>query len=150
MNKNRKIISWLILLIWMGIIFFMSHQPGDVSNNQSELVIKIFQFLGIELNQYFGELATFIVRKTAHFSEYFILFLCAYNVSKIYFTNRKARIYAIIFVFLYACSDEFHQHFIPGRNMAFKDVLIDTSGGFFACLITSIVEIIKSKKNSRL
>ncbi|WP_322395084.1 VanZ family protein, partial [Clostridium perfringens] len=42
----------------MGIIFFMSHQPGEVSSSQSELVIKIFQFLGIELNEYFGDLAT--------------------------------------------------------------------------------------------
>ncbi|MDZ4975808.1 VanZ family protein, partial [Clostridium perfringens] len=58
MDKNKKIISWLMLLIWMGIIFFMSHQPGEVSSSQSELVIKIFQFLGIELNEYFGDLAT--------------------------------------------------------------------------------------------
>ncbi|GAA0087168.1 VanZ family protein [Clostridium sp. CTA-7] len=141
MDKNKKIISWLMLLIWIGIIFFMSHQPGEVSSSQSELVIKIFQFLGIELNEYFGDLATFVVRKTAHFSEYLILFLFAYNVSKRYFSNKKARVYAIIFVFLYACSDEFHQYFIPGRSMAFKDVLIDTSGGLVGYLIMRLKKI---------
>lgn len=146
MNKNKKTISWIMLIAWMGIIFFMSHQPGEVSSSQSELVLKIFSFLGIELNQYFGELATFVIRKTAHFSEYLILFLFAYNVSRFYFTTKKARLYSIIFVFLYASTDEFHQYFIPGRNMAFKDVLIDTSGGVIGYLIMKIVEIVKLNK----
>lgn len=146
MNKNKKMISWIMLIAWMGIIFFMSHQPGEVSSSQSELVLRIFSFLGIELNQYFGELATFVIRKTAHFSEYLILFLFAYNVSRFYFTTKKARLYSIIFVFLYASIDEFHQYFIPGRNMAFKDVLIDTSGGVIGYLIMKIVEIVKLNK----
>ncbi|MDU6365349.1 MAG: VanZ family protein [Clostridium sp.] len=146
MNKNKKMISWIMLIAWMEIIFFMSHQPGEVSSSQSELVLKIFSFLGIELNQYFGELATLVIRKTAHFSEYLILFLFAYNVSRFYFTTKKARLYSIIFVFLYASTDEFHQYFIPGRNMAFKDVLIDTSGGVIGYLIMKIVEIVKLNK----
>lgn len=146
MDRNKKRIAWGMLLVWMGIIFFMSHQPGEVSSSQSELVLKIFSFFGIELNQYFGELATFIVRKIAHFSEYLILFLFAYNVSKFYFTSKKARLYSLIFVFLYASSDEFHQYFIPGRNMAFKDVLIDTSGGIIGYFIMNIIEVVKSKK----
>ena len=146
MNKNKKMISWIMLIAWMGIIFFMSRQPGEVSSSQSELVLKIFSFLGIELNQYFGELATLVIRKTAHFSEYLILFLFAYNVSRFYFTTKKARLYSIIFVFLYASTDEFHQYFIPGRNMAFKDVLIDTSGGVIGYLIMKIVEIVKLNK----
>ena len=146
MNKNKKMISWIMLIAWMGIIFFMSHQPGEVSSSQSELVLRIFSFLGIELNQYFGELATLVIRKTAHFSEYLVLFLFAYNVSRFYFTTKKARLYSIIFVFLYASTDEFHQYFIPGRNMAFKDVLIDTSGGVIGYLIMKIVEIVKLNK----
>lgn len=146
MDRNKKRIAWGMLLVWMGIIFFMSHQPGEVSSSQSELVLKIFSFFGIELNQYFGELATFIVRKIAHFSEYLILFLFAYNVSKFYFTSKKARLYSLIFVFLYASTDEFHQYFIPGRNMAFKDVLIDTSGGIIGYFIMNIIEVVKSKK----
>ena len=89
MNKNKKMISWIMLIAWMGIIFFMSRQPGEVSSSQSELVLKIFSFLGIELNQYFGELATLVIRKTAHFSEYLILFLFAYNVSRFYFTTKN-------------------------------------------------------------
>jgi len=38
-------------------------------------------------------------------------------------------------VFLYACTDEFHQSFVPGRACLFRDVMIDTSGGAFAMII---------------
>lgn len=146
MNKNKKIIAWIILIGWMGLIFGMSHQPGEVSSNQSELVLKIFSLIGIQLNDYFGELATFVIRKTAHFSEYMILFLLAYNVTRYYINNNKTRILLIVFVFLYACSDEFHQYFIPGRAMAFKDVLIDTSGGIAGYIIVTIIEKVKIRK----
>ena len=141
----------------MGVInflddvnIFMSHQPGEVSSSQSDLVLKLFSLIGIELNQYFGELATFIVRKTAHFSEYMILYLLAYNVMRFYINNRRVRLYLIGFVFLYACSDEFHQHFIPGRVMAFKDVMIDTSGGIIGFIIADLIEKIKIKKTKAI
>lgn len=146
MNKHKKIISWGLLIVWMLIIFLMSHQPGEVSSNQSELVLKIFSFIGIELNDYFGELATLIIRKLAHFSEYMILFLLAYNVIRYYVNGRKKGLFVLIFVFIYACTDEIHQYFIPGRNMAFKDVLIDTSGGIFGYIISIIFENFKFKK----
>jgi len=146
MNKHKKIISWVLLIIWIIVIFLMSHQPGEVSSSQSDLVLKFFSLLGIELNDYFGELATLVVRKAAHFSEYMILFLLAYNVTRQYINKRKIRLFLIAFVFLYACTDEFHQYFIPGRAMAFKDVLIDTSGGVFGYIIITIIEKFKYRK----
>ena len=146
MNKHKKIIAWILLIIWMIVIFLMSHQPGEVSSSQSDLVLKFFSLLGIELNDYFGELATLVVRKAAHFSEYMILFLLAYNVTRQYINKRKIRLFLIAFVFLYACTDEFHQYFIPGRAMAFKDVLIDTSGGVFGYIIITIIEKFKYRK----
>lgn len=148
MNKNKKIIAWGLLVFWMILIFFMSHQPGEVSSSQSDLILKLFSLVGIELNEYFGELATFVVRKTAHFSEYMILYLLAYNLLRFYVNNRRTRLYLIGFVFLYACSDELHQYFIPGRVMAFKDVMIDTTGGVIGFIIASLIEkykIIKAK-----
>lgn len=146
MNKNKKIISWIILIAWMSLIFIMSHQPGEISSGQSELVIKIFSLIGIELNDYFGELATLVVRKTAHFSEYMILFLLAYNVTRYYVNNNRTRILLIAFVFSYACTDELHQYFIPGRVMAFKDVLIDTSGGVLGYIIATLIEKVKVRR----
>lgn len=146
MDKHKKRIAWVLLIAWMILIFLMSHQPGEISSSQSDLLLKVFSLIGIELNDYFGELATFIVRKAAHFSEYMILFFLAYNVSIKYTREKQVRLFLIIFVFLYACTDEFHQNFIPGRNMAFKDVLIDTLGGIVGYIIITIIDKIKLRK----
>tara|TARA_Y100000310_G_C20694281_1_gene824401 strand:- start:207 stop:608 length:402 start_codon:yes stop_codon:yes gene_type:complete len=46
---------------------------------------------------------------------------------------------AIIFLsVLYGVSDEIHQFFVPGRSMAFGDVLLDSVGIVFAMLIYRI------------
>ncbi|MBB6716844.1 VanZ family protein [Clostridium gasigenes] len=148
MIRKNKVISWVMLLVWMGIIFFMSNQTGEVSSNQSDLVIKIFEFLGIRLDSYFGELATFIIRKASHFTEYLILFLLLYRVNCLYMGKRNAKLYTLLGVLLYAGSDEIHQYFIPGRAMAFKDVIIDISGGGMAMILTWIYENVKSNKES--
>lgn len=137
MNKKKKVVAWILLIFWVSLIFYMSNQPGDISDGQSDLVIRLFSYIGIELDDYFGNLASFIVRKGAHFTEYLILYLLAYNVNKFYF-KRKAKLYSIIVVFLYACSDEIHQFFIPGREMHIRDVIIDTAGGLFGYLVVSI------------
>lgn len=142
MNRKKKMVAWALLIFWMSLIFYMSNQPADISDGQSDLVINLFSYIGIELNNYFGNLASFIVRKGAHFTEYLILYLLAYNSNKNYF-NKEAKLYSIIFVFLYACSDEIHQFFIPGREMHIRDVIIDTIGGLFGYLII----FIKSKIN---
>ena len=34
MRNRRLIIRWIALLFWMGLIFYMSNQPGDVSSKQ--------------------------------------------------------------------------------------------------------------------
>ncbi|WP_300382408.1 VanZ family protein [Clostridium sp.] len=142
MNKKKKIVAWILLLFWMSLIFYMSNQPADISNGQSDLVIRIFSYMGIKLNDHFGNLASFIVRKGAHFTEYLILYLLSYNLNRYYF-NKSAKLYSILFVFLYACSDEVHQFFIQGREMHIRDIIIDTSGGSFGYLVLFIKDKIK-------
>ncbi|MCD2503303.1 VanZ family protein [Clostridium sp. NSJ-145] len=150
MRNRRLIIRWIALLFWMGLIFYMSNQPGDVSSKQSGLVLKLFQFIGIDLNNELSELATFIVRKTAHFTEYFILYFLSINVMKCYLNIKNTIFYSFIFSFFYACTDEIHQYFIPGRAMAFRDVLIDSAGALLAMIIVNIKIKINKKKENKL
>ncbi len=144
MKNKRVLIAWVALISWMSIIFIMSHQPGEVSSSQSDLVIKIFAMIGIDLNSKLGEVASLLVRKVAHFSEYFILYLLNINLLNYYYPKKKARIVSMISVFLYASSDEIHQYFIPGRAMAFTDVIIDCIGGFTAALVEYTINKLKS------
>jgi VanZ family protein len=135
MNNKRKIIYWCLLITWMIFICVMSNEPAKISDSQSIGVLDLFSKMGINVNGIFGDLANFVVRKCAHFLEYMILALLVLNVLKLYFNMRQVIIITIIFVFLYACSDEIHQLFVSGREGAIRDVVIDTCGGITLVLM---------------
>ncbi|MBN1079045.1 VanZ family protein [Clostridium botulinum] len=143
---KRKVINWILLILWMIIIFAMSNQPAVVSDKQSGLVITTLTNLGINMNGIFGELANFIVRKTAHFLEYMILGILILNVLEIHYTRQKIRLLGVLLVFLYASSDEIHQLFVQGREGAFRDVVIDTLGGTFGIFVISNLKVLRLKK----
>ncbi|MBB1503242.1 VanZ family protein, partial [Candidatus Saccharibacteria bacterium] len=59
---------------------------------------------------------------------------------------------SILLSFLYACTDEIHQIFVPGRSAQFRDVLIDTLGASFGTLIAYLIIklITKIKEHSKI
>ncbi len=146
--KNKKVMPWLMLVAWMGFIFIMSNTNGTRSSEQSQWVVDVLRFLGINLESFLAELATLIVRKLAHFTEYLILYFLFYKVIYMYFGKGKALLISLMFVFLFSCTDEFHQLFIPGRDGNFKDILIDTSGGMFGLIIICIINKIRDSNKS--
>lgn len=127
-----KKFKWTLLIAWMILIFAFSSQPAAVSNEKSRLVVYFLNLLGLDLNSAFGTMADYVVRKAAHFSEYFILYLLIYNVVRDRYKGLKALFVSLLGVFIYACSDEIHQLFVPGRAGRITDVLIDTAGGALA------------------
>lgn len=143
---KKKNIDWLLVLGWMILIFVFSNQPGEVSSENNKFVIQVFKLLGLDLNSILGTLSDFIVRKAAHFTEYFILYMLLYraiNTKKNW--NFKVFVWSLVIVFLYACSDEFHQAFVPGRGPAFRDVMVDTCGGLMAFLFLYIRVTLKKR-----
>lgn len=142
----KKKMYLVLTLIWMGIIFYMSNQPATVSAAQSGGVIEFLSnlpFIGSTV-KYMVEIdiAEFIIRKSAHMFSYFLLavllFMSMYDNSK---NIGKVAFLTILFTFLYACTDEFHQLYIPGRSGEFKDVMIDTAGGILGCLVVWLKSI---------
>jgi VanZ family protein len=142
----KKKLKWLFIIAWMVLIFWFSSMPALVSDEKSHFVIYVFNLLGLNLNSVFGGLANFVVRKCAHFSEYFIFYLFLYNLYKENFPKKKALFLSLLSVFLYACTDEFHQLFVPGREARVRDVLIDTSGGTLAMIICYIINLKKGMR----
>lgn len=118
-------------IIWMIFIFIMSHTNGNDSSNQSNFIAEIVLKL-IDLDH---DTLTFIIRKAAHMSEYAILFLFIYYGLHKVTTCKYILSLTLLTTFMYACSDEFHQLFIPGRSGQFKDVMIDTCGAIIMLLI---------------
>ena len=88
-----------------------------------------------------------VVRKGAHVTEYILLctsFLTAFWVSGV--RGKWRNIGSFVFTFGYACSDEFHQLFVPGRAGQFRDVLIDSSGALVLSIIVVLVMYIRKKR----
>lgn len=126
-----KYIYLFISICIMISIFCFSNEPANVSSNTSNSVGKvlsniiIFRFI----------FSIFPLRKCAHFFIYFLLgasfCLTIYEwIKKIYYIW-----YSVLFSFIYACLDEFHQYFVIGRSASMKDVFIDTSGSLLSTII---------------
>ncbi|MGL4654959.1 MAG: VanZ family protein [Sarcina sp.] len=144
---KKKILNLVFLVAWMCFIFYMSGKTAEASTKDSDFIINLVNSLGLNFSQNFGEFASVIVRKGAHLSEYAILCFLIYNVLSDYIKIRKSVfIYSLLGVFLYACSDELHQTFVPGRAGRFTDILIDTTGGVIGLAIITIYYKTKNKK----
>lgn len=131
-----RIIKVLLLILCMISIFYFSSDNGVESSDKSHSIIYSVGelILGRELtNQekdYYVEHYEVFVRKTAHFTIYFILgLLFISNLYEYRVIDKKSILYSIFFVFIYACSDEIHQLFIHERSGQILDVLLDTVGG---------------------
>lgn len=140
---KNKWFKYCLVLIWMLVIFKFSSDIASVSDEKSGLVIKLFNYVGIDLNTSLGNWANFAVRKSAHFIEYFILCLLITNALTEDFNLYNTIFLSILITFLYAVSDEVHQLFVPGRAGRIRDVIIDTSGGACYLIIKLILNILR-------
>lgn len=128
----KKWIAWVFVGLWMGVIFYLSHQPADESSALSSGIVQSI-ISAIETITRTSISDTdwmhYIVRKGAHLFAYFFLAILFMNACK---QMGWKRIYQVIIALvgcaLYATTDEVHQLFIPGRSGEVKDVLIDTVG----------------------
>lgn len=137
LDKLKKILSVVFLIFWCFLIFYFSNQPGSVSDVSSGVIVNIIKKI-IPGNYH---TITFMVRKLAHVSIYFILYLLTFNCFKRFNINK----YAFYFCLLYAISDEIHQLFVVNRSCELRDILIDTTGIILAYLITKKIEKRKEK-----
>lgn len=148
MKKGRKIymlISWILVLICMGIIFSLSAQIAEESQDLSDSFIRnLFEFLGIELKSDF-------VRTIAHMLEFMGLALLIFNAVYSTWNLKLTPIIAFVGTSLYAITDEIHQIFVPGRAFQISDILVDSIGaliGVIASFVTlKIILSIKKRGN---
>jgi VanZ family protein len=116
----------------MAVIFVMSTNLGGGANTSRILgPLLDFLFPGIAPETVAG--IRLMIRKLAHFTEYFVL---ACLVSRAVFQSVaicqpwswRCAGQVIAICVAYAASDEFHQTFVPGRVGSPMDVMIDSTG----------------------
>jgi VanZ family protein len=134
----RSVLRWLPAAFWMLSIFLFSNQPGGGSGELSRLIMGYLAKVGIDFQAWFGVHAVFVLRKCAHFTEYMLLFFFLSFAIMAHRPWKKTRWVALILTVLYACSDEFHQLFIPGRVGDIFDVGVDSLGALFGLVIMSL------------
>lgn len=134
MKKN--LIWWGLTIIWCAFIFYMSSRTGDQSSLDSGWVSwALGSLLEFVTKRQDVQIPALLIRKAAHFFEYFVLGFLLYKSFHIC-SQPKARILrpAAAGIF-YALTDEIHQFFVPGRAMQLTDVGIDALGVISAICI---------------
>ena len=154
MTKKRKclaIILSLLTVFLIAVIFLHSAKTGNESVRDSDKFLlipdSIMSLFGVEASR---DLSSYIVRKTAHFLEYFALSLLISSLIYTLTDDPKRIGFALPNSLFISIIDEFViQASTFGRSPEFKDVLIDFVGAITACALLTLVIRSKTKRSKK-
>lgn len=135
---------WLPVILWMGLIFFMSTDTGSAAHT-SRILEPLLRWMNPQISRAAIEQAHFLVRKCGHLSEYAVLAVLCWRAlmhsrsAKSSDQAMKCAIIAFIVSVIYAASDEYHQSFIPTRGPSVRDVMIDSCGSLLGLTVLLIL-----------
>lgn len=122
---------WFPCVVYFGIVSWLSHLPA-----QDEL--PFFPFQNFD--------------KFLHFLEYFffglLLARAFYGQHRLLRLKYRWFVGVIISVIFFASLDEWHQSFVPGREMSFWDGVFDTFGVITACVVFLLAKQLKATKKN--
>ena len=163
-NPKLKWFLTILTIIIMIVIFLLSSKPGTESREDSNFfslrlvskVTKDYDDLA-EWQQFRAEEnLDELIRKLAHVAEFaglaFFIRLTLeswFGPSRKTPKSKKLTLQALLGGFIYACSDEIHQIFVPGRSASLRDILIDTSGVILGVLFAVLILYLIYRKLSK-
>ncbi len=132
----RSMRQWVPAIVWAGAIWFFSTSNFS-SAATSRFFIPILHWLFPQASRETLEFLHFLVRKAAHFVEFFIFSVLVLRGIRGERGGWKITwaLAAVAIAACYAALDEVHQAFVPGRTASPVDSLIDTSGAVMAQLL---------------
>lgn len=127
----------MVILTAGCIVFILSNslKPASVSGPDSQGIADVingfFKNINIDI-----VLTNHILRKTAHFAEFFLLGIITASTFRVFTKTPCKNIFTILFIGLAtAVSDESIQLFIDGRGSQVSDILLDFTGALTGTLI---------------
>lgn len=134
MKRSRGIVLFSILTA--GLLCFIfgnslqsAEESAETSGRLMELLLPFFRSLGITS----PDTAHVLVRKLAHFAEFFALGLSLGGLGAYVFLHKKWQFFCpAAWALLAAATDEFLQRYSVARGSSWKDVLLDFSGALVA------------------
>lgn len=138
-----KYFIFAAVIIWLVLIFALSHQPATESSKLSREITEIIGFVvektGFETSNT-EQLTNHQVRKSAHFFIFLVLgslLMIAFNSFGV--TGWKGMLASFVLCILFAISDETHQIFVDGRGAQVKDLKLDIAGASVGIVFVSVL-----------
>ena len=147
-QRVRLAVSWALVIVWAGFIFFMSAHTGDDLNDGDGFIAAVFQILAAVQEKVFGA-GVDIVPSAAHFLEYAVLGALLTNALCYHMPSLQAFLLAVFLASLYGVSDEFHQYFVPSRTPDPLDWVVDTCGAALGGVLLMFGSAKANKLNRR-
>ncbi len=147
-----RVVLLALIVGWMFLIFDFSADDGVESQTLSDkITIKVvhiiksnYDSLPKKEQKAFFNKASFVIRKIGHLGEYGILGLLTAGFLLTFEGIRKLKkryivMFATLWCFVYALTDETHQLFVKGRSAKVGDVFVDIAGGLLAAVILVMI-----------
>ena len=137
MIRTPKRMRLCVTLILCCLVFIWGNSllPGSVSGAISDFFKRILQGLFEQGESDSSGMLGFLVRKTAHFTEFTALGL---SLCWLFGMLKKGSLLPVLCGGLAACVDETIQAFVPGRGPSVRDVCIDTSGVLLGVILFTL------------
>ena len=166
MEKRRPSLSAWLFPVWTLVIFLHSLQPADLSGQESGWVLSL-------LIQLVPWLTDYIIRKTAHFTEFAVLgFLSIFRgrvplwgsqrdeaarsgrqpehtPPAVPLSRRMAVWFSLSLCAAAALCDETIQLFVEGRSGQVSDVWLDIGGAAFGILLAAAFRVPRRRKGGK-
>lgn len=148
--RSRAIlVSWLLVIAWMGCIAFFSGDALSLKHTGGILRWLLGHTIG-HVDEIWFDRIHLLIRKGAHLGVYLILGLLAFNSWKQSLPSRSAWMFrwallGLLTVVAAGSVDEWHQSFVPSRTASPVDVGIDTAGGFLAQVMIGAMALVKRR-----
>ena len=135
MKKKKQWIWTLLMVLYVGFIFNNSITPAIESSKQSGrvlgMVLAMFRLVGLDS----AIVTEHIIRKMAHFAEYFLMGVLLWNCLRFYMlTGKLWLVLQLWLITVIPLTDETIQLFSEGRAGMISDVWLDVSGAALGSL----------------
>jgi VanZ family protein len=128
--------AWWPAIAWAGVIFSLSTDTFSAQHTGS-ILEPILRWFMPHLTDELFDTIHYAIRKSAHFTEYFVFCLLLYR------GVRKGRpgwrwtwgLTALFCAAVYSALDEIHQAFVASRTASAYDSLLDSTGAFAAIVV---------------
>jgi VanZ family protein len=147
----RFIKYWLPVLLMIGLMFYASTDVFSGDNTRTMLE-RILLWLAEHASARTIARLNFLVRKTAHFTEYAVLALLLFRAfkadSRVGFHVRWA-LYTLAVCMGWALLDELHQRFTHTRGASIYDSMLDSTGSVFALIVIGLFGLWRQRARKR-